>query len=131
LTDESFAVAIARYHQSDRSPYKHWFYLGAALLMYFNWLLCTYAGLTIGRLLPNAANWGLDFAMSATFIGMVIPYLINRPMVIAVVVSGLTALLTHGLPHKLGLMVAALVGVAAGMIAETQIKNRDKSRDHE
>ena len=99
--------------------------------MYFNWLLCTYAGLTIGRLLPNAANWGLDFAMSATFIGMVIPYLINRPMVIAVVVSGLTALLTHGLPHKLGLMVAALVGVAAGMIAETQIKNRDKSRDHE
>ncbi|MEM9088362.1 MAG: AzlC family ABC transporter permease [Cyanobacteria bacterium P01_F01_bin.53] len=31
LTDESFAVAIRRYKQSDQSAYKHWYFLGAAL----------------------------------------------------------------------------------------------------
>jgi predicted branched-subunit amino acid permease len=56
--------------------------------------------------------------MSATFIGMIIPYLINRPMVIAVCVAGLASLLAHGLPHQLGLMVAAIAGITAGMVAD-------------
>jgi 4-azaleucine resistance transporter AzlC len=118
LTDEAFAVAIGRYHQSDLSPYKHWYYLGAALFMYLNWQVCTWVGLTAGQFIPNAASWGLDFAMSATFIGMVIPYLINRPMVIAVCVAGLASLLAHGLPHQLGLMVAAIAGITAGMVVD-------------
>lgn len=118
LTDEAFAVAIARYNQPDRSPYKHWYHLGASLFMYVNWQLCTLAGLTIGHLIPNATSWGLDFAMSVTFIGMVIPYLINQPMIVAVLVAGITALLAHGLPHQLGLMVATLAGIVAGVLWE-------------
>jgi 4-azaleucine resistance transporter AzlC len=118
LTDEAFAVAIARYNQPDRSPHKHWYHLGASLFMYVNWQLCTLAGLTIGHLIPNATSWGLDFAMSVTFIGMVIPYLINQPMIVAVLVAGITALLAHGLPHQLGLMVATLAGIVAGVLCE-------------
>jgi 4-azaleucine resistance transporter AzlC len=114
LTDEAFAVAIRRYMQPDPSPHKHWYYLGAAALMYGNWQLCTWLGLTVGQLMPNAAAWGLDFAMVATFIGMVIPYLQNRPMVAAVLATGGVAVLANGLPHKLGLIVASMVGVAVG-----------------
>ena len=118
LTDESFAVAIARYNQNDGSPHKHWYYLGAALLMYGNWQLCTLVGLSIGKLLPNAASWGLDFAMSVTFIGMVIPYLTTQPMVVAVMVAGIVAVWTYALPHQLGLIVAALAGILAGVGTE-------------
>ncbi|MBF2050639.1 MAG: AzlC family ABC transporter permease [Elainella sp. C42_A2020_010] len=121
LTDEAFAVAIARYHQPDPSPYKHWFYLGAAFFMYANWQLCTWVGLTVGQWIPNAAAWGLDFAMSVTFIGMIIPYLINHSMFAAVLVAGLVSLLAHGLPHQLGLIVAAIAGIATGALVE-QIK---------
>lgn len=118
LTDEAFAVAIARYNQADKSPYKHWYHLGAALFMYANWQLFTIAGFTLGNLVPNAANWGLDFAMSVTFIGLLIPYLINKPMIIAVVVSGIMALVFHSLPYNLGLIVATLSGVISGISAE-------------
>lgn len=118
LTDEAFAVAISRYNRPDLSPYKHWYYLGAALFMYANWQFCTWIGLTVGQLIPNAADWGLDFAMSATFIGMVIPYLKNRPMIVSVIVAGLVSLLAHSLPHQLGLMVAAITGIAAGVGVE-------------
>lgn len=118
LTDEAFAVAILRYQKHDLSPFKHWYHLGAALFMYTNWQLSTLAGLTIGHLLPNAAHWGLDFAMSVTFIGMVIPYLNNSPMIIAVLVAGVTAVLTHSFPHQLGLIVAALSGIVAGITSE-------------
>jgi 4-azaleucine resistance transporter AzlC len=118
LTDEAFAVAIGRYNQPDNSPYKHWYYLGAALFMYMNWQLCTWIGLTVGQHIPNIASWGLDFAMSATFIGMITPYLVNCPMILAVTVAGLVSLWAHGLPHQLGLMVAAVAGISAGVLAE-------------
>jgi predicted branched-subunit amino acid permease len=118
LTDEAFAVAIARYNQADKSPYKHWYHLGAALFMYVNWQLFTIAGFTLGNLISNTANWGLDFAMVVTFIGLLIPYLVNKPMIIAVVVSGMMALFFHNLPYNLGLIFATFFGVISGISAE-------------
>lgn len=118
LTDETFAVAINRYNQSDRSGYKHWYYFGAAVFMYVNWQVCTFIGLTLGHLIPDATSWGLDFAMSVTFIGMVIPYLKNKPTITTVVISGITALLARNLPHQSGLIVAATAGIIAGMVVE-------------
>lgn len=122
LTDETFAVAIRRYEAANGSPHAHWYYFGAAIVMYVNWQMCTWLGIAIGQRIPDATAWGLDFAMSATFIGMVIPYLKNRPMRVAVVVAGLAALLANPLPHKLGLIVAVLCGIAAGIWSETCCK---------
>jgi 4-azaleucine resistance transporter AzlC len=79
LTDESFAASIDRFQQPDASDYKHWHYISAAVIMYLNWALFTGVGLTLGSLIPNAAAWGLDFAMVATFIGMVVPYITRWP----------------------------------------------------
>lgn len=121
LTDEAFAVAIRRYQSPDASPFKHWYYLGAAIAMYSNWLLCTFLGITLGRFVPNAAHWGLDFAMSVTFIGITVPYLKTRPMILAVIVAGGVAVLANPLPHKLGLMVAAMMGIITGTLAERQL----------
>lgn len=119
LTDETFAVVIQRYNQPDSSPHKRWYYLGSAVFMYMNWQICTFLGLTLGQLVPDATSWGLDFAMIVTFIGMVIPYLKSRPMVITVVVAGGVAVAAHSLPHKLGLILAAIAGIAAGIATET------------
>jgi 4-azaleucine resistance transporter AzlC len=119
LTDETFAVVAARYNQVGDSPHLRWYYLGSALFMYLNWQFCTFLGLTVGRLIPDAAAWGLDFAMPVTFIGMVIPYLKNRPMWASVVVSGVVALLAYPMPHKLGLIIAAMAGITTGVIIET------------
>jgi len=122
LTDESFAVVINRYNALDNSPYKHWYHLGSALFMYINWIFCTFLGLTIGNLIPNAANWGLDFAMVATFLGMIIPYLQkSRAMIATAIVAGGVSLAAYGLPYKLGLILAAIAGICAGVITEKQI----------
>ncbi len=119
LTDETYAVVIARYNQNDGSPYKHWYYLGSAVVMYINWNVFTLIGITAGQAVPDASGWGLEFALTVTFIGIVIPIIRTRPVLVCVVVAGATALLTYGLPNKLGLMLAALMGIAAGMVAES------------
>ena len=117
LTDESYVVVIARYQREDPSPFKHWFYLGSAVFMYTNWQLCTWIGIAAGQAIPNPQNWGLDFALAVTFIGMVVPGLRTRSVAASVAVAAVSALAFNGLPNKLGLMAAALLGVAAGVAA--------------
>jgi 4-azaleucine resistance transporter AzlC len=118
LTDEGFAVAIARYNQPICHTQTHWYVLGADVLMYGNWILCTALGLTLGQLIPNPSAIGLDFAMSATFIGMTLPYLTTRPMGLSVAVAGLVSIVAYGLPHQLGLLLAAIAGLLTAAITD-------------
>jgi 4-azaleucine resistance transporter AzlC len=118
LTDETFAVAAGRWHSRDGGAYKHWYQLGSMAFMYINWNLWTLIGLLAGSMLQHIGGWGLDFAMIAAFIGLTIPYLKDKPGYVAVLVAGTMALVFHGLPYKLGLIVAAISGVLAGMIVE-------------
>ncbi len=101
----------------DASPYKHWYHFGSAVFMYANWILCTLVGLIAGQYIENPQNWGLDFAMIVTFIGILVPFVRNRPALASVLVAGITAALTYGLPNKLGLIASAILGVMAGVIA--------------
>jgi predicted branched-subunit amino acid permease len=59
--------------------------------------------------------------MVAAFIGMVIPFLQDRPTYCAVLVSGAFAMVFNGLPHKLGLIAASILGIVAGVICESII----------
>lgn len=118
LTDESFVVTAKRYDQPDSTPYKHWFFFGSAVFMYANWQLCTYIGLVAGSAISDPTSWGLDFAMVVTFIGMLVPMVVNRPVLAAVLVAGVTAVLADGLPNQIGLFLAALLGIIAGVLAE-------------
>lgn len=118
MTDETFAVAIRHYNKGGDHRYKHYYNLGSIFSLYSAWNLSTLAGLTAGTVVPGIADYGLDFAMVATFTGIVIPYLVTKPMWCAVAVSGAVSVVTIGLPHKLGLMVAAIAGVSTGLICE-------------
>ena len=43
----------------------------------------------------------------------------DRPAVLAALVGGTSAVLAKGLPYNLGLVLAALLGINAGVLAET------------
>ncbi|MFC3282813.1 AzlC family ABC transporter permease [Litchfieldella rifensis] len=124
LTDEAYAVVQQRYARDDGSSCKHWFYLGSALAMYANWQLFTLVGVLFGQRVPNLTAWGLDFAMLATFIGIVVPTLRNRPSLAAALVAGGTALASRDLPFQSGMLVAAVAGIVVGVLLERRAGNR-------
>ncbi|MDP2560796.1 AzlC family ABC transporter permease [Psychrobium sp. 1_MG-2023] len=124
LIDEVFAATYPRHLDNPDSANNHWHYLGVGVAFYVSWNLATLVGLFFGSNIEGIGEWGLDFAMSATFIGMVMPHLINRPMIIAVLVSGALAVVCYDLPHKLGLVIASVVGMATGYILEQQMKEQ-------
>lgn len=114
LTDEAYAAIAGREATDDTGPHRHWFYFGAGLALWGGWQLSTAAGVLLGARLP--ASWPLDFALPLTFIAIVVPLIRGRTLLTVALVSGIVALLTAGLPFKLGLPVAALTGMAAGWL---------------
>ncbi len=116
LTDEAYAVTITHYDKQGVTPAAHWYFFGAGLALWSTWQVSTAVGIFLGTTLPS--SWPLDFALPLTFIALVIPALKDRPAVAAAFSAGIVALAAFNLPHKLGLIVAALVGIAVGTILE-------------
>jgi 4-azaleucine resistance transporter AzlC len=128
LTDETFAVMERRYRLEGGGPQAHWYYLGSCLGMYVNWVVWTYAGIILGNAFPGIRNWGLEFAMVVTFIGIVMPALRSGPFWISAIVAGAVATAANGLPYKLGLMLGGLAGIAAGLGTQEWRHRRGKER---
>lgn len=116
LTDEAYAPTILHYERNGVQPFGHWFLLGAGLALWSTWQASTALGIFLGAAIPD--SWSLDFALPLTFIAMVVPVLKGRPYIAAALSAGTVALIAHALPFKLGLILAALTGIAVGTVLE-------------
>jgi len=116
LTDEAYAPTIIQYEREGQQPFSHWFLFGAGLSLWTIWQSSTALGIFLGTAIPEA--WSLDFALPLTFIAMVVPVLKNRPAIVAALSAGVVALLAYSLPYRLGLILAALVGILVGTLLE-------------
>jgi predicted branched-subunit amino acid permease len=86
--------------------------------LWSTWQLSTAAGILLGTQIP--ASWSLEFTLTLTFIGLVVPSLKDHAGVAAATIAGATALLAFALPLQLGLVVASLAGIIAGFIVESR-----------
>ena len=116
LTDEAYAATVINYEKEGLTPTGHFFFLGAGFSLWFTWQTSSALGILLGTAIP--VNWPLDFALPLTFIAMVIPVLLDKPLIAAAVSAGLVALLANSLPFKLGLILAAFVGILVGLLLE-------------
>ncbi len=116
LTDEAYAVAITGYRKRAGEGPRHWYFFGAGIALWTCWQISTAVGIFLGALIP--ADWPLSFMLPLTFIALVVPALEDRATSAAAVVAAAVGLVAAGLPFKTGLLLAALAGIFAGMVAE-------------
>jgi len=116
LTDEAYAPTILHYEKEGLTPHAHWFWLGAGITLWVFWQVSTAVGIFLGAAIPE--SWSLDFALPLTFIAMIVPVLRDRPAIAAALSAGAVALVSYSLPYKLGLILAALVGILVGTVLE-------------
>jgi 4-azaleucine resistance transporter AzlC len=123
LTDEAYAPTILHYEVEGVTPNGHWFYLAAGLALWSTWQISTAVGIFLGSAIPE--SWPLAFALPLTFIAMVVPALKTNPAVASALSAGVTALVAYSLPYKLGLIVAALVGIVVGTFLEARGSSKE------
>lgn len=116
LTDQAFALTVARYDHDDTG--QGWYYLGVSLALWSVWQVGTVVGVVVGAGVPD--EWGLEFAVPLVFLALLVPALKGRESLAAGATAGAVAVAGAGLPFNLGLILAAVVGVAAGMFTEAR-----------
>ena len=124
ITDQSFAFAINRFTNSGVAS-KPYYYLGLSLPMWFVWMTGTILGVFLGTALPE--SWSLDFAVPLMFLALLIPNVKDKASLVAALVGGSVAVAAKPLPLNLGLILAALVGVAAALIVESKLSKESFS----
>jgi predicted branched-subunit amino acid permease len=114
--DNVYGLTLARFAEHPHDEAKLEFFLGAAIPIWLAWQGAVLAGIVIGAGVPP--SWRLDFAAPLAFIAMTVPFLRDRAMIAAALAAGLTVVAANGLPLRLNLLLAALAGISAGLLAE-------------
>lgn len=114
LTDQAYAVSLAEFRSSapdERS--RLWYYLGSALSLWVTWQVATAVGAVAGAAVPP--DLSLEFAVPLTFLALLVPAIEDRNTGVVAAVSGSVGVAAATLPFDLGLVTAALAGVALGV----------------
>jgi len=108
LTDELFAIVSA----NKKHHFNRWYALGGGLGFYVFWNIATLFGIIAGKTIPNMEQWGLEFAIAATFIALVIPMI----KAMCVLISLVSSVVCSVLALEVGLLISALLGMAGGVL---------------
>lgn len=120
MTDESFGVLILA--KAKQAPITTYWMQGVNLMSYLSWLVATIIGALIGNLIPNPEKFGLDYALTAMFIGLfvltfdaIVKYE-RLKIVLTVVISTILTYYVAGIltTNYVAVLIATLVGAFIG-----------------
>lgn len=127
LTDQAFAVGVARFTAKPEESGRWWFYLGTALALWTTWQVATIAGVLIGDAVPETIPLG--FAVPLAFVSLLVPSITDRPALAAAVTAGVVATAAAPLPANLGMPFAAVTGVVVGWCLARRLRARAAMSD--
>jgi predicted branched-subunit amino acid permease len=126
LTDESYAVSEAAFLKPNFPCRKVPFFIGSGIPTWLGWQSSCAVGYLAGSIIPE--SWPLGLAVPLLFLSLMISILrassadrANGPKLLSVAVAGLSAIALKGFPLNLGLIVAILLGVTAGMLLKKKL----------
>jgi predicted branched-subunit amino acid permease len=98
-------------------------YLKALLVPnWMAWQVGSLAGIFLGSTVP--AQWGLGFAGTLAILCILVPTMLTSAALSGVLVASATAVLAYGLPYKLGMLLAVIVGMVTSMLVQELIARR-------
>ncbi len=123
LIDQQFAVVeTAPELEAPSDRYRLWHFFGGGTVLWVMWQVTTALGVVLGGVVDPA--WGLNFAVPLLFLGLLMMSLKDRPGVVAAIVGATVAIIGRNFPQGSGLLLAIVLGVLAGGVAETRLEDR-------
>ncbi|WP_138493639.1 AzlC family ABC transporter permease [Paenibacillus pinistramenti] len=118
LTDETFGVAIQQAARKKQLSEK-WMQ-GLNITAYINWIAANAAGAYFGKWIADPEQYGLDFALPAMFIGLLVLQLLSRgkaaaDLAVALCSIGLVIGLSYVTSGSFSVILATVIASTLGM----------------
>lgn len=124
IVDVSFAIFVSRFadapDEERGTTDQVWFFLGMGAGAWIPWQAASLIGILLAVQVPG--DWGLEFASILALIALTLPMISGKPGLVGALTAGAIAVLAAGLPLKLGLLLAVVVGIGAAMGAEIMLE---------
>ncbi|WP_156775929.1 AzlC family ABC transporter permease [Peribacillus muralis] len=121
LTDETFGVAINQTAKKNQIN-ETWMH-GLNVTAYLNWFLANIAGALLAQWISDPEKFGLEFALPAMFIGILVLSIIGRGKIkrdvaVAVIAVVIAVASSFVLSSSMGIIVATIIASTIGMVVE-------------
>lgn len=122
LTDQAFAGTIQRFRNSDDLRGNASYFLGSGTLLWVTWQVATILGVVAGQVIP--ASWQLEFVVPLCFLAVLAPILRDRVSILVFAVSAMAVIALDAMPLRLSMICGGLLGIGAGILADTLKQRR-------
>lgn len=123
LTDETFGVAVTKQMQTGKL-YGKWMD-GLNITAYIFWILSCITGAFLGQWVANPEKWGLDFALVAMFIALLVLQLssVGKSKIMHYIkLIGYMAVIMYGLsyvvPSHVAVLLATVIVATIGVVTD-------------
>ncbi len=123
-TDMAFVLFMPRFGEAEvkGTDAQRTFFLTTIAPGWLTWQSSSLLGIALGSLVPT--EWSLSFAAVLALMAITIPLANSRPMLVSMLAAGIVAWVGQGLPLQLELLAAVVVGIIAGIWAESALKKK-------
>jgi 4-azaleucine resistance transporter AzlC len=127
MTDESYVTSVTHYREQDEAQGDPYFMLGSGGSIYIAWATASLLGALAGHSIADPLKWGVDFAMPAAFLTMLLPQIVSRRVAVVVIVAAIVATSAYVLiPGKWYIILAVVAGTVTGVVLETLAERRTR-----
>lgn len=126
LTDELFALTGTK----PPEQFNRWQALGIGMSLYLGWNISTGFGILAGQQIPNMEALGLEFAVAATFIALVVPGIRKVSTLCAVITAMLVSVSCEMAGIDAALLIASLAGMLAGVGSAWLLREESPAADN-
>lgn len=121
LTDETFLVASSEGIKNQKI--NNWWMIGLNITAYLNWVIATGIGFLMGNIISDYKAFGLDFALTSMFIGLLISAIkgnvkVKKAVIIIVTSMIILILSTKIVSTSTGVIIAAFSGALIGVVVK-------------
>lgn len=121
MADETYAVTISHTQSKGYSaPYQ----FGSNAAGYITWAVSTAGGIFLGSRVQDPLSWGLDFAMPATFLALLIPRLTNKlQLLVCLIAAGVSSAAAVLIPGKWYIIIACITAAMVGGMLDREAED--------
>lgn len=103
------------------------FFLGIGYSSWWVWQTGSVLGIFLASQIPQ--SWGIGFAGTLALLGITIPLIINSAALAGVAVAAIVAIVAAGLPYRLGLLLAVILGMVVAMIVDGMLEKKKERHE--
>ncbi|NLY43732.1 MAG: AzlC family ABC transporter permease [Clostridiaceae bacterium] len=116
ITDETYAVGITEARTNTRSAR---YFLALHITSQVSWILSTVLGGVLGNMIPDPSRLGIDFALSAMFIGLLFMQMKDKKDVLVSICAGvISILIALNMNGSWNIIIATILAATMGVIIE-------------